>query len=121
MTSLAVTRTRRTAEPQGALPLGEMPGESAARRFERFHRQNPEIWRLFVRFTQERIAKGFTHYGARDILHRIRWETDVAENGEASGFRINNIHSPWYARLFHRTYPQHDGFFHTRTAKADQQ
>jgi hypothetical protein len=89
------------------------------RGFAQFDQDNPEIWALFVRFTFEKIGQGFTHYGARDMLHRIRWETEVVENGSASGFKINNIWSPWYARKFHRAYPQHAGFFRNRVARAD--
>lgn len=89
-------------------------------KFAAHHAANPEMWTLFVRFSFEKIGRGFAHYGARDIIHRIRWETDASESGEA-GFKVNNIWSPWYARLFHRTYPQHAGFFRTRIARADQE
>ena len=92
------------------------PGEES--KFDAFDRANPGLWEIFVRFTVEKTNQGFKNYGARDVLHRIRWESEVSENGE-SGFKINNIWSPWYARKFHRLYPRHTGFFRTREAKAD--
>lgn len=103
--------------------FGNLPEQE--RKFAEFDAANPAVWRLFVRFTFELIGRGFEHHGARDVLHRIRWETAVAEDtygegdGVTKGHKINNIWSPWYARKFHRTYPQFDGFFRLRKAKAD--
>ena len=94
------------------------PSAAEERKFTAFDAANPHLWEMFVRFTFEKIGQGLQHFGARDVLHRIRWETDVAEDSEP-GMKINNIWSPWYARKFHQTYPQHAGFFRTREAKAD--
>jgi len=78
-----------------------------------FHKAHPKVWILFVEFTLERIAKGFNHYSARGIFHRIRWETAEADTSK-NEFKINDNHSPFYSRRFMRMYPQHDGFFRTR-------
>lgn len=86
--------------------------------FRRFDRANPEIWRLFKRFTFDKIRDGFRHYGARDVIHRIRWETAVVEKSD-SGLKINNDWSPYYARKFHETFPHYDGFFRLRGSRAD--
>jgi hypothetical protein len=82
------------------------------RNFEQFHRENPEVWKLFVRFTFEAMHKGFRHYSARAIAHRIRWHTDVETSDY--DFKINNNHISRYARLFHKSFPEYDGFFRTR-------
>jgi hypothetical protein len=76
-----------------------------------FHRENPEVWRLFVHFTLDRIRHGFKHYSAYAIMERVRWETDA---GDDSGFKVNNNIRPFYARWFMTTYPAHKGFFRTR-------
>jgi hypothetical protein len=89
------------------------------RKFAEYDEANPQIWKLFVSFALDRIRRGFSHYGARDILHRIRWDTEVAEDG-VSGFKVNNIWSPYYARKFHAAFPQHDGFFRLRASRADE-
>ena len=89
------------------------------RGFAEYDAANPEIWRLFVDFTFDRVQSGFKHYGARDILHRIRWDTETSESGP-TGLKINNIWSPYYARKFHRMFPQHAGFFRVRASKADE-
>ena len=85
--------------------------------FDNFISANPQVWDLFIRFTLERISKGFKHYGAREVLQRIRWEVDSLEKG--SGYKLNNNYSPWLARKFHAEYPQHKDFFRMRDAAAD--
>ena len=80
----------------------------------RFHKDNPEVWDLFVRFTFEMINKGFKNYSAQHgIFARIRWEMDVGGNG-VTQFKINNNYSAFYARRFMKMYPQYDGFYRTR-------
>lgn len=123
MRSQRVSRGGQAPSPQAELPLlgGSRETLTKTRRFELFHQQNPEVWRLFVKFTKELIGRGFQHNSARTVLYRIRWDTDIATDGELSGFKINDHFSPFYARLFHRTFPKHDGFFHMRDAEADHQ
>lgn len=86
--------------------------------FEKFHSENPEVYDLFERFTLMVIQRGFEHYGAMSIFQRIRWHTDVETNDES--YKINNNHVPFYARLFMKNHPQHEGFFRTRKSVADE-
>ena len=74
---------------------------------------NPDIWGYFVRFTLQVIEAGLRHYSARAIFHRIRWYTAI-ETKSGDGFKINNNHSPSFARWFHVLYPEHGDFFETR-------
>jgi hypothetical protein len=77
-----------------------------------FHRANPEVWKLFVEFTFDRIGRGFKHYSADAIMHRVRWETGAGDPlGE---FKINNNYVSFYARAFSKMYPEHAGFFRMR-------
>jgi hypothetical protein len=79
-----------------------------------FHAAHPEVWAWFCHFTFEKINEGFKHYSAQHgVFARIRWETDKAIVDENT-FKINNNHSPFYARGFMMTYPEHDGFFRLR-------
>jgi hypothetical protein len=80
----------------------------------RFHKEHPEVWDLFCRFTFMKINAGFKHYSARGIFHRIRWETDLPAYDKGNEFKLNDHHSPFYARRFMATYPEHEGFFRTR-------
>ena len=88
------------------------------RDFESFHRANPAVYRIFKKFAFEAINKGRQHLGARMIWNRIRWYTSV-ETCAGDGFKLNNNHSPYYARMFMRDYPQHDGFFRTRRVQGE--
>ncbi len=84
--------------------------------FWKFHSANPEIWDLFVKYTFEVINAGRNYYSARAIVHRIRWHADV-ETDSKDGFKINNNHSPSYARMFMREFPAYQGFFQVRAPR----
>lgn len=84
-----------------------------------WHRENPEVWRLFCKFTFQLIERGFEHYSAQGVWERIRWETAEAST-DGSTWKANNNYCAFYARAFMRKYPQYDGFFRTRRqASAD--
>lgn len=93
--------------------------EAMAARFAAIDAANPEMWHLFERFAWVMIRRGFSHYSARAVLHRVRWETATPLE-DASQYKINNNWSPYYARKFHRVYPKYDGFFRNRTSRADE-
>lgn len=88
-----------------------------AAEFESFDKANPEVWKLFRRFTFELIDKGRTHFSADAVVHRIRWETAIRTT--TTDYKINDHHVAFYARKFMRLYPQYDGFFRTRSSVAD--
>lgn len=80
-----------------------------------FHLRNPDVWRLFVKFTFEKINAGFKNYSVRGVWHRIRWETPAGDDG-VERFKLSNNHSRFYGEGFMKKYPQYDGFFRTRDA-----
>lgn len=80
--------------------------------FHKFHTENPEVWNLFVEFTWQLITKGFEHYSADAVVHRIRWHSAVETTG--GEYKINNNFVAGYARLFNYNYPSHRGFFRNR-------
>lgn len=86
--------------------------------FAEWHEANPHVWLLFVRFTREAILSGRKHYSARDIIHRIRWHTNV-ELRSTDEFKINNNLSPYYARIFIACFPQHGRLFELREAEVN--
>lgn len=89
-----------------------MSVERLKRAWWKWHKQNPEVWELFKKFTFDTINAGYDHYSVRAIVERIRWHTDVETKGDS--FKINNNHMAYYARYFHHMYPEHDGFFRIR-------
>ena len=107
--------------------------EEMAEQCQAFHDEHPEVWRLFVKFTNNVIAAGFKNYSANAVFERIRWEKDVvgtrpfktmsgdvsfAEGSVRKPFKLNNNYRAYYARRFHKMYPQYDGFFRTREQKS---
>lgn len=78
-----------------------------------FHKEHPEVWDLFVKFTFEKINRGFKHYSVNAIFERIRWETESGADG-VNIFKISNNHHAFYSRRFMKIYPSHEGFFRTR-------
>lgn len=79
-----------------------------------FHKENPKVWELFVKFTFEVIERGFQHYSVNGVFERIRWESDWADADGRSTFKLNNNHRPFYARWFMARFPEHRGFFRLR-------
>jgi hypothetical protein len=79
--------------------------------FESYDRDNPEIWKGFVKFARQAKAKGFKHYSAYGIFEIMRWHTGVRGDGE---FKLQNNYRPDYARKMMRTYPEFKGFFRIR-------
>jgi hypothetical protein len=87
--------------------------EQIRQRCAEFHKKHPEVWELFVKFTFDRISRGFEHYSADAIFHRIRWETATPTRDDGD-FKLNDHYTAFYARRFHAVHPEHHGFFRTR-------
>lgn len=81
-----------------------------------WHKENPEVWEMFERFTFEAIEAGHTRLSPWLIINMIRWETTVRTTGE---FKIKNDYIAYYSRLFMALHPEHDGFFKTKRMKQD--
>lgn len=96
------------------LPLFSRASKDA---FDKFHAENPDVWRHFEKFTLELIEAGHLHYSADAVCHRIRWHLDVETKSE-DGLKLNNNYTAHYARLFAARYPQHATFFRCRRRKS---
>lgn len=94
-------------------------GEQLFLEFKIYHMANPHVWLAFRRFTFEAIKAGRTRYSAYSVVQRIRWHKDIEaykppalkEDEGLTDFKLNNNHTPFYARLFHFRFPEYDGFF----------
>ena len=86
--------------------------------FEVFHAKNPEVWRLFRKFSLEAHAAGRCHYSSNAIFERIRWHIEIETSGEV---KLNNNFRAHYARMFHLHRPDLNGFFRNRklTSESD--
>lgn len=86
-------------------------------KFWAFHKANPHVYGLFKRFTFEIIKRGHRHHSAEAIIHRIRWHVNLET--VTADFKMNNNYAAFYARLFHRDYPEHARFFRKKVSTAD--
>lgn len=89
--------------------------------FEEFHEGHPEVWNHFEKFTFQIIDRGFKNYAVNSIMELIRWHTDKPDVNGKSIFKSNNNHHPFYARMFMKKYPEHDGFFRIRNQISKEQ
>jgi hypothetical protein len=85
-------------------------------KFNQYHRDNPQVYELFKRFTFMAIKRGHNRLSAWMIANRIRWETSI-ETFSVDEYKISNDYIALYARMFMRDHPQYDGFFKTKEMK----
>ena len=83
-------------------------------KWREFHAENPEVYDLIELYAYKAIAAGRSHYGMQTILEMVRWHTMLRNGPDEDGYKVNNNHAAYYARLFHAENPRHDGFFKTR-------
>lgn len=84
--------------------------------FCRFHRDNPHIFDLFMRYAHEVRKAGRTHYSAKCITERIRWHYATTTTGDE--FKISNSVTSCYPRLLIIMDPSFESFFTRHQAKA---
>lgn len=102
---------------QLSIPFDRTPaGRFAA--WKQFHRANPHVFALFVRFAREAKAAGRERFGAHAIGERIRWYTAI-ETRSSDGLKINDHHLPYWSRLAMLLHPDLAGFFERRDANFD--
>ena len=84
----------------------DYPGDKRTprERFEKYHKNNPQVYEWFDYYTREMLDAGVKKIGAPVIWERIRYETylDVAEKP----YRLPNQLRPYYAREFQRLNPE---------------
>ena len=81
------------------------------RKFNTYHRENPHVWKLFERFALEATRSGRNNFSIGAVCERVRWETNISTK-DPDGFKINNNHRAFYARMFMKTHRRFDGFIH---------
>ena len=93
-----------------------MNGKWTKENFEEFHKNNPEIYTLFIKFTNIVIERKRKYYSAKAIFHRIRWESMISSDTHQllGDYKIDDGWISHYARMFMDDFPQHQGFFQTR-------
>jgi len=110
--------SRKNEGSEGTEPDRGIPVSDLRARFEKFHRDHPEIYTLFKQFALELRKTGRKNHSARDIIHRIRWDLEREIGQEEEGFKINDHLSPYYARMLMEENPEEFGeFFRCREVR----
>lgn len=77
-----------------------------------WHLKNPEVWKMFERFSFDAVNRGRKKISHWLIVNRIRWETAILTTG--NDFKISNDYIAFYARLWKAKYPMHADLFNTK-------
>lgn len=80
--------------------------------FEKFDRENPEVYWMFEKFTMAAYHAGAKKLGAKMIWERMRWHVRFETYG--SDFKLNNNYTSYYAQMFLDKHPDLSGLFDTR-------
>ena len=84
--------------------------------FRKFHRNNPRVFDLVLKYAYMHKDKGRTHYSIEIIINVIRHHVDLETVGDP--FKINNNYKSFYSRMAMQ-YMADDKFFATRDSVAD--
>lgn len=96
----------------------DFPEKKLTREFWRFHDANPHIFSELLRLALDLKVNGSDRYSVKALIEVLRWQKEYETAGGA--YKINNNYGPYYARLLMREDKRLDGFFHIRTAIADE-
>ena len=90
---------------------GHVASWSLAQKFEHFHRLNPHVFWHIKEIAWELRRTGHRCGSVKLIFERLRWLYALATLGDTDGFKLNNNHHAYYARVLMKLHPEFDGFF----------
>lgn len=82
--------------------------------FKQYHQENPLIYQEYKKVAYNLINRGYKRLSSKFIFEIVRYNTNVSGN---DGFKINNIYTADYARMFEHDHPQFLGYFSKRLVK----
>ena len=99
------------------MKYSDKTGRSIPEAFEDYHYDHPDIYIHFKKFAFDLIATGMKKISAKLIIERVRWEIYMGVT-DTDCFKINNVFTSYYARLFVDDYPEHQDKFEFRRLKS---
>lgn len=88
-----------------------------AQRFEEYHRENPHVYELFLKYAKQVKNSGFDRFSSKAIYERLRWHLSF-ETNDCDAFKLNNNYTSFYARKVMAEHPEFTNFFETRIQKS---
>ena len=87
--------------------------------FERFHAENPHVYKRLKRLAFLLKVRGVERYGMKALWEVLRYEQAIATTAAAGSYRLNNNFTALYARLLMDEEPDLEGFFELRERRSD--
>lgn len=97
--------------------MTDLPNNETDRKFQEFHKKNPEVYKHFVRITREAHNKGKKTLSIWLVANVVRWYVNMNTEDPNSEFKISNDYLSRYARLIMRQEPDLDGIFKIKRLK----
>jgi hypothetical protein len=83
------------------------------KQFLTFHRENLQVYDKLVELAFILKNRGHRKIGIAMLFEQLRW-LYAMETTDISGFKLNNNHAAFYARMIMERNPALDGFFKIR-------
>lgn len=97
-----------------------IPGDPRERRFWAWLRENEHVYERMRRLAFEAQASG-AKVGIRLLWERLRWDLTLEARHAADEPKLNNLWTPFLARLLMRREKQLAGYFDTRDSERAEQ
>jgi hypothetical protein len=89
------------------------------KRFYRFHRHNPELLDFLLQELVTLRQNGWTSASFEMLWHHARWVLTYIDRGPGETFAVCQNFMPHYSRLALILFPEFNGFYRIKKAKAD--
>lgn len=96
----------------------ELNGFSIREGFNKFHKENPHIFKAFEEQALTAINKGRKKISSKLIINWIRWNEFLISSDQ--NFKINDAYQSYYARYFVEIYPQYFNVFEFRKLRNEE-
>ena len=92
--------------------MNDMIDGKLERAFWQFHHDNPHVYDKLVAYARQ-FALYHEHGSINLLFERVRWDY-LTDTATADGFKLNNNHRAFYARLIEDQESDLHGFFRMR-------
>lgn len=99
------------------LPLFDSVASRLERDFREFHAANPSVLDRVIEEARTLRRAGMARCSVEFIFARLRW-VDLVETRRTDGYRLNDHHTAFYARLAMHVAADLAGFFEVRMQKS---
>ncbi len=104
-------------DPVLSVSASDIEEMTPAEKFDWFHKQNPHVYRALVGLARQRKNRGRKHWSMKAAFEELRdldsLQTDP--KSETTEYKMNNIYTPFYARLIMKREADLAGLFSIRT------